>query len=211
MKLRAFTLIEVLVVLGTLAIVILLVLPALRPPSHPAPMARCVQNLQQIGLAFRVWSTDHADRLPMAALTDSNGSLELVSGTNIFRTFQLVSNELNDPKVLLCPVDNRKPPKRDDFATLRSINLSYVLGLDAGQSNPGSVLSGDRNITNAMPAQNGILAVTASFPASWTGTMHKGVGNILRADGSVVRKATSAVLQSALITPTTPTNRLGLP
>ena len=62
-----------------------------------------------------------------------------------------MSNELNTPKVCVCPSDDRQP--RTNFSTdfivnanARNTGVSYFAGRDAQDTNPQMFLDGDRNI-----------------------------------------------------------------
>jgi prepilin-type processing-associated H-X9-DG protein len=103
----------------------------------------------------------------------------------MFRAFQVLSNELNYPNILICPSDTRTPAS--NFVTLLSnTNVSYFVSLDAKDSYPQMVLSGDRNLEiDGVAAKPGIVALQSNNVISWTTEMHKRRGNIAFADGSV--------------------------
>jgi prepilin-type processing-associated H-X9-DG protein len=112
--------------------------------------------------------------------------MDFLSGPNAFRTFQVMSNELSTPKVLICPADAERYGKcATNFNDFNNSNLSFFVGIDAAETNPAMILSGDRNITNGTPIRNGLLRLTTNSLAGWTSEMHNKVGNILLADGSV--------------------------
>jgi hypothetical protein len=78
-----------------------------------------VNNLKQIGLAVRVWALDNQDIYP----------------TN----FICMSNELNTPKILVCPADTNRV-SADSFSTFTDANCSYDLFF-ASDKEPDQVLS----------------------------------------------------------------------
>ncbi len=145
----------------------------------------CINHLEQIGLSCRVWEGDHTNLYPMQVSATNGGTKDFVTGANAFRHFQVMSNELSTPKILICPAESdRMRSSATNFEFMNNSNISYFIGLDANETNPQLILSGDRNITNGTRVKNGLLAVTTNSPAGWTSEMHNGVGNICLADGS---------------------------
>jgi hypothetical protein len=71
------------------------------------------------------------------------------------------------------------------WEALANTNLSYFIGLDAEESLPELILSGDRNLTNGPDSAGPIRVVTSHDLPGWTGAIHGACGNVALADGSV--------------------------
>jgi prepilin-type processing-associated H-X9-DG protein len=206
----AFTLVALLVIVAVLAILAAMLLPALAKAKTKSTRINCVNNLKQCGLAFRIWEGDNGDKLPMDVPLAKGGTKEFDTGADTFRHFQVMSNELSTPKILICPADTRSVA--DNFARLKNQNVSYFVGLEANDANPQRFLDGDRNLTGASEPQNGILKLVPGGPIGWTSAIHNNQGNVGLADGSVQQYSSSA-LREALRNSGDPTNtwRIALP
>jgi prepilin-type processing-associated H-X9-DG protein len=208
-ELRALTLVELLVAVAVIAITGLTLLAQNMSTNPRMQSAQCMSNLKQIGLAFRVWEGDYGNRYPMCVPKDKGGSLECGAGPEMFMSFRVMSNELNNAAILHCPADDREPP--GGFATLGNNNLSYFVGLDADESRRGMFLSGDRNLaTNGVDVVPGLVLLTPDLSVGWSATMHNGRGNFGLADGSV-QTGSGGTLQAYLSRTGTNVNRLAVP
>jgi prepilin-type processing-associated H-X9-DG protein len=178
--------VEILVILVVMTCIVYVFWPRpLAQAKAHAPRIQCVNNLKQIGLAARVWSGDSEDLCPPLKYQTNGGTRDFITGPNAFRHFQIMSNELSSPKFLICPAESDKNRHATNFADLNNSNISFFVGVDACETNPLMILSGDHNITNGTPIKNGLLRLTTNVLAGWTSEIHKRVGNILLADGSV--------------------------
>jgi len=199
-----------LVVIAVLAILAAMLLPALAGAHDRARRIQCVNNLKQCGLAFRIWEGDNGDKYPMDVPMAKGGTKEFTTGADTFRHFQVMSNELSTPKILVCPADTRVAAI--NFVHLKNQNVSYFVGLEANDANPQRFLDGDRNITGESDPENGILKLVPGQRVSWTQDIHVNQGNLGLSDGSVQQYSNSG-LREALKNSGDPTNtwRIALP
>ncbi len=188
---HAFTLIELLVVIAIIAVLAALLLPVLSQGGARAKRIQCVNNLHEAGVAFHIFAHDHNGKFPMAVPANAGGSLEFIQNAYkisgefyfAFRHFQLLSNELVTPKIVVCPADTRPPAM--NFARLQNENLSYFVAANADFSAANSILAGDRNVTNDYTAGGTIVQLGGNNYLRWTIELHRFRGNLLFADGRV--------------------------
>src|SRR5271163_4446406 len=99
-KIGAFTLIELLVVIAIIAILASMLLPALARAKQKAQRIQCINNLKQVGTAYRIWSNDNGDKFPAQQTVSLGGWQDYVttySGTQLgamtYFNYTLMQNE----------------------------------------------------------------------------------------------------------------------
>jgi competence protein ComGC len=188
---KGLSVVEILVVIAILFVLVAIFLP-ISTNERSATRARrisCVSNLKQVGLAARLYANDHDEQFPWMVSTNFNptntsGSREFTNSPQVFLHFLAMSNELNTPKILHCPSDEKRE-RGTNFATLSNRNLSYFISFEADERDPNRFLSGDRNITGGSPSNGFLRVFTPTTMAGWTTELHNLAGNVGLSDGSV--------------------------
>jgi Tfp pilus assembly protein PilE len=167
-KIRAFTLIELFVLIAIIAILPSVLLAALSPAGQKAQRVACINNMKQLGVAYGIWANDHGNAYPAQqteALGGWSGNATAPNASSyMFVNYSLMASELGQStKTIVCPSDDRQPntnffwPEGTAFpyvgiaanpayGTFNNTNVSYWVGVGANHTYPRSLLGGDRNM-----------------------------------------------------------------
>ncbi len=115
-----FTLVELLVVIGIIALLIAILLPSLARARDRSNRVKCLANLHSLGEAMYLYAHDFRDRLPNGNLRhDANP----VSGDQVLAS--LNREDMNAPATFHCPSDTDPAP--------RQITNNYIMTADSAR------------------------------------------------------------------------------
>lgn len=130
-KSEAFTLIELLVVISIIAILMAIMMPALRKAREQARLSMCKSNLKQISSAATIYAVDNSGKFPPSILLDKDQQHYLYPGFLTVKPAEYwkghplpfpqdrtlstyLGNLVDDGSIFFCPLS---PPRDKDLIT----------------------------------------------------------------------------------------------
>ena len=111
---RAFTLVELLVVIGIIAVLISILLPALNAARDQATTVKCLSNLRQIGQAANMYANDYKGCVVPAAYQDlTKGNWNTEHWGTILVNMGYLKADQQNPGVFRCPAGMNDPVSYD--------------------------------------------------------------------------------------------------
>jgi prepilin-type N-terminal cleavage/methylation domain-containing protein len=174
-RLRAFTLVELLVVIGIIAVLIAILLPTLARARESAQRTACLSNMRQLATMLRIYSVGYNDVLPIGFMdqkafayimnwNNANGSKPSQMGLLV------EANLVKNPQCFFCPseqIDQQFTYQPNPDKNTPSVNPWPFWTIPSGNPNRHTRLGySERPMVN-WPSSNGPGVLSAAHKSYW--------------------------------------------
>ncbi len=144
----AFTLVELLVVIGIIAVLLAIVLPTLATARESANRLRCTANLRSLGQFIYLFAHDHRDRVPEAQNTPLSGAGSIVPTWMYTKDyFVLVDDYGANQRLFICPSSALAELGPTAFPYGEGSELASRTNAVLLPDNPKTVAEGEQDLT----------------------------------------------------------------
>lgn len=166
---RAFTLVELLVVIAVMTILVAVVMPATMQARNRARAVACVSNLRQLGQAVLGYSEDFSGTLPRlsgTAFAASMPSADWPEGSSATELRRLLAGRVRSAGVYNCANDFGAPEFGYASSVFPRAGSSYLPWATARAGRYGTAINGVR-LSTLSPASG--LVLLRDYGSEWHG------------------------------------------
>jgi prepilin-type N-terminal cleavage/methylation domain-containing protein/prepilin-type processing-associated H-X9-DG protein len=171
---RAFTLIEILVVIGIIGLLMGFLLPTMEKARHKGYIQACASNLRQIGQALSIYSNENHGFYPRTAYVAGQAPVAGSAAAGVTDPLALPANDVTAPlwllaraehlptQVFMCPYNDVNEFEADKGDPQKQANFTnYAKNLGYSYANPypdAAAVSKGYKLTNKVPAGFTLMA-----------------------------------------------------